>query len=178
MKQKITFITALRRRGYAKRSLAQSDLLVILKVRMTHSHHRLHHYSRNRRETSNVVCPPPAGSPARTSCPATAAPTPGSSRTSASSARRSLPAAITCPSTSKSTAFREAAGRAALQTDCRELPTHRPGGRRRRQREWEGLWKETAWHCWREKKKRRNFQKKKKARLKKGPAIRTSTVLW
>lgn len=53
--------------GYAKRSLPQSDLSESWKFllwfpcphgRMTHSHHRLHHYSRNRRETSNVVCPP------------------------------------------------------------------------------------------------------------------------
>lgn len=145
MKQKITFITALRRLGYAKRSLAQSDLLVILKVpflismsscqndTQSSSSSSLQSKTEEKRVTWSVL---PAGSPARTSCPATAAPTPGSSRTSASSARRSLPAAITCPSTSKSTAFREAAGRAALQTDCRELPTHRPGGRRRR--EWEG----------------------------------------
>lgn len=92
--------------------------------KLRQSFHRLHHYSRTKekRVTWSVL---PAGSPARTSCPATAAPTPESSHTSASSARRSLPAAITCPNTSKSTAFREAAGQAALQTDCRELPSRR-----------------------------------------------------
>lgn len=61
----------------------------------------------------------PADSPGRTSCPDTGAPTPEWNRTSASSARRSSPAAITCRNTSKSTAFHEAAGQDALQTDPR-----------------------------------------------------------
>lgn len=145
---------------YAKRWLAQSDLLESWKfrcrfpcphVRMTPSHCHFHHYSRNQRDISDVVCPSFAGSPARTSSPATDAPTPGSSRTSASSARRSLPAAITCLNTSKSTAFRGAAGRAALQTDYRGLTTRRSGGLQRR--EGEGLWQGTAWRCWPTKKK-------------------------
>lgn len=56
-------------------------------------------------------------SPDLMSYPDTAAPTPEWNRTSASSARRSLRAAITCRNTSKSTGFHEAAGQDALQTD-------------------------------------------------------------
>lgn len=59
----------------------------------------------------------PAGSLGPMSCPGTGAPTLEWNRTSASSARRSLPAVITCPNTSKSTAFHEAAGQDALPTD-------------------------------------------------------------
>lgn len=66
---------------------------------------------------TSLVLPFSPGSPGPTSCPDTGAPTPEWSRTSASSARRSLPAAITCRNTSKSTAFHEAAGQDALQTD-------------------------------------------------------------
>lgn len=60
-----------------------------------------------------------SGFPDRTSCPDTGGPTRVSNRTSVKCARRSLPAATTCPNTSKSTVFHESAGRFALQTDAR-----------------------------------------------------------
>lgn len=60
-----------------------------------------------------------SGFPDRTSCPDTGGPTRVSNRTSVKCARRSSPAATTCPNTSKSTAFHESAGQFALQTDVR-----------------------------------------------------------
>lgn len=60
-----------------------------------------------------------SGFPDRTSCPDTGGPTRVSNRTSVKCARRSSPAATTCPNTSKSTVFHESAGRFALQTDAR-----------------------------------------------------------
>lgn len=62
-----------------------------------------------------------SGFPDRTSCPDTGGPTRVSNRTSVKCARRSSPAATTCPNTSKSTVFHESAGRFALQTDARGL---------------------------------------------------------
>lgn len=54
--------------------------------------------------TSSSSCLVLPGSPVRTSCLATAARTPASSRTSVRSARRSLPAVTTCPNTPRFTA--------------------------------------------------------------------------
>lgn len=57
------------------------------------------------------------GSLGRTSCLDTGGPTRVSSRTSAKCVRRSLPAATTCPNTSKSTVFHASVARCALSTD-------------------------------------------------------------
>lgn len=74
-----------------------------------------------------------ADSPGRTSCHGIVGLTLELSPTSAPSARRNLPAAITCPNTSKSIAFHEAAGQRALHTD----PTQPPAMERERDRKTE-----------------------------------------
>lgn len=71
-----------------------------------------------------------ADSPGRTSCHGIVGLTLELSPTSALSARRNLPAAITCPNISKSIAFHEAAGQRALHTD----PTQPPAMERDRDR--------------------------------------------
>lgn len=71
-----------------------------------------------------------ADSPGQMSCHGIVGLTLELSPTSAPSARRNLPAAITCPNTSKSIAFHEAAGQRALHTD----PTQPPAMERDRDR--------------------------------------------
>lgn len=88
-----------------------------------------------------------ADSPGRTSCHAIVGLTLELSPTSAPSARRNLPAAITCPNTSKSIAFHEAAGQRALHTD----PTQPPAMERERDRKTERTnerKKERQIHLW------------------------------
>lgn len=65
-----------------------------------------------------------ADSPGRTSCHGIVGLTLELSPTSALSARRNLPAAITCPNISKSIAFHEAAGQHALHTDPTQPSRH------------------------------------------------------
>lgn len=65
-----------------------------------------------------------ADSPGRTSCHGIVGLTLELSPTSALSARRNLPAAITCPNISKSIAFHEAAGQRALHTDPTQPSRH------------------------------------------------------
>lgn len=72
-----------------------------------------------------------ADSPGRTSCHGIAGLTLELSPTSALSARRNLPAAITCPNTSKSIAFHEAAGQRALHTDPTQPPPRRERDRKK-----------------------------------------------
>jgi len=77
-----------------------------------------------------------ADSPGRTSCHGTVGLTLELSPTSALSARRNLPAAITCPNISKSIAFHEAAGQRALHTDPTQAPsTERDRDRKNGERE-------------------------------------------
>lgn len=76
------------------------------------------------------------GSPGRTSCPDTGGPTRGSSRTSVKCVRRSLPAATTCPNTSKSTGSHASVAPFAPSTNRGRLgpassPTAPSSGRRK-----------------------------------------------
>lgn len=89
-----------------------------------------------------------ADSPGRTSCHGIVGLTLELSPTSAPSARRNLPAAITCPNTSKSIAFHEAAGQRALHTDPTQPPTmerDRDRNGRTKEREREG--QNNLWYC-------------------------------
>lgn len=89
-----------------------------------------------------------ADSPGRTSCHGIVGLTLELSPTSAPSARRNLPAAITCPNTSKSIAFHEAAGQRALHTDPTQPPAmerDRDRNGRTKEREREG--QNNLWYC-------------------------------
>lgn len=178
MKQKITFITALRRLGYAKRSLAQSDLLVILKVPFLISMSSCKNDTQSSSSsslTSNVVCPPRRFSRSDEL-----------SRHRRSHSGVKPYQCIVCEKKfarsdhlSKHLKVHRFPRSSRTSRSANWLPWTSHSSPWRAAAAWVGgaVKRDSVTLLAEKKKKRRNFPQKK-ARFKKGPAIRTSTVLW